>query len=460
LVLATLVCSDVSLALLIWWGAYALQGIWGKGALSEVAIITMVPVTAAWVGLRALLGLYPGYGLDSVEELRRHSYSVVATVAMLAIFAVGFQIGDLLSRLLLGLFFVGLWLLIPFTQYFVKWGLKEVKLWGKPVVVLSYKETGMSLATILDQEWKLGYNPIAVFHYRLDIAQSPSEGTDHQQVPAGIVDVVRERVVDTAIFAMSHARREQVVELVSQASVSFKHVLVIPNLSDLTSSAVARNLAGTLAIEIRCNLLNPWALRVKRAVDLCITVVGGSLVLPLIFVLTLLVYLESGWPVFYADRRMGKDGGLFPCIKFRTMVPDAEVLLQRILEENTAFREEYRKYHKLRYDPRLTRVGRFLRMTSLDELPQLWNVLKGEMSLVGPRPYLPRESEEIGATQSEILRVPPGITGPWQVSGRNHALFSKRVQMDAHYVRDWSIWLDIVLLVRTLKTLLFDRAAY
>jgi undecaprenyl-phosphate galactose phosphotransferase len=101
-----------------------------------------------------------------------------------------------------------------------------------------------------------------------------------------------------------------------------------------------------------------------------------------------------------------------------------------------------------------------LRKTSLDELPQLWNVLKGEMSLVGPRPYLPRESEEIGVTQSEILRVPPGITGPWQVSGRNHTRFSERVRMDAYYVRDWSIWLDIVLLARTVKALLFDRAAY
>ena len=182
--------------------------------------------------------------------------------------------------------------------------------------------------------------------------------------------------------------------------------------------------------------------------------------LPIFFVLALLVLLESGTPIFYRDWRMGKEGELFSCIKFRTMVSDAEALLQKMLEEDTKFREEYSKYHKLRDDPRVTRVGRFLRKTSLDELPQLWNVLRGEMSLVGPRPYLPRESEEIGITQSEILRVPPGITGPWQVSGRNRAFFSERVQMDACYVRDWSMWLDILLLIRTVKTLLFDRAAY
>ena len=123
-------------------------------------------------------------------------------------------------------------------------------------------------------------------------------------------------------------------------------------------------------------------------------------------------------------------------------------------------REQYLKYHKLRDDPRVTRIGHFLRKTSLDEVPQLWNVLRGEMSLVGPRPYLPRESGKIGMAQREILRVPPGITGPWQVSGRSHTSFKERVRMDVYYVRDWSIWLDIVLLARTLRCVLFNRGAY
>jgi lipopolysaccharide/colanic/teichoic acid biosynthesis glycosyltransferase len=183
-------------------------------------------------------------------------------------------------------------------------------------------------------------------------------------------------------------------------------------------------------------------------------------VLPKFLVLGLLIYLESGWPVFYADRRMGKDGRPFSCVKFRTMVSDAEALLQTMLEENVEFREEYSKYRKLRDDPRITRVGRFLRKTSLDELPQLWNVIRGEMSLVDPRPYLPRESQDIWVTQSEILRVPPGITSPWQVSGRNRRFFSERVEIDAYYVRDWSVWLDILLLARTAKALLFDQSAY
>ena len=461
LVAGTLVSSDVLLALVIWELASVLQSAWGTGAMSEVTVVTMVPLIAAWIGLRALLGLYPGYGLDAVEEVRRHTYAVFATVAIVATFAVGFQFGDRLSRLVLVSFFLGLLVLAPLTQYFVKRGLRETGVWGKPVVVLSYRETGTNIATLLDQKWELGYNPIAVFDYRLGKTESPLDGVEHQRVLANVVDLARERAVDTAIFAMPLARREQLAKLVGLASVSFKHVLVIPDLNGVTNSAVvARDLAGTFAVEIKYNLLNPWALRAKRVSDLVATVVGGTLVIPLIGVLALLVYLESGGPVFYMDRRMGQNGNLFSCVKFCTMVPDAEALLQRMLEKDARLMEEYSTYHKLHDDPRVTAVGRFLRKTSLDELPQLWNVLRGEMSLVGPRPYLPRESKEIGIAQSEILRVPPGISGPWQVAGRNQSSFGERVQMDVHYVRDWSIWLDIVLLSHTVKTVLLGRGAY
>jgi Undecaprenyl-phosphate galactose phosphotransferase WbaP len=275
------------------------------------------------------------------------------------------------------------------------------------------------------------------------------------------VDLARDHCVDTAIFAMPNTRREQLAELVSLASLSFRQVMVVPNLGGITNSAVvARNLAGTFAVEIKYNLLNPWALRTKRALDIIATMVGGTLILPFLLMLALLIYLESGRPIFYKDERMGKDGKLFSCVKFRTMVSNAETLLQTMLEEDAEFREEYSKYHKLRDDPRVTRVGHFLRKTSLDELPQIWNILRGRMSLVGPRPYFPRESQETGLSQNEILRVPPGITGPWQVSGRNHVFFTERVKLDARYMRDWSVWLDTVLLARTVKTLLFDRAAY
>ena len=456
-----LILSDVILAVLIWGMAYVIQDIWGRGPLSEVAVGSMAPAIAVWLALRALLGLYPGYGLDSVEQLRRHSYSVLWTLAILAVCALGFQIGDLLSRLLLILVFLGLLVCAPVARYFVKLSMKEFGLWGKSAVILSYKGAGKTVAENLKLNWGLGYKPVAIFDYRLEEASGFREVVDDQQFLAEVTDLAREENLDTAIVAMPHARREQLTKLINLASISFRHILIIPNLGGVTNSAVvARDLAGTFAVEIKYNLLDPWALRAKRVADVLATIVGGALVLPLILVLALLVYLESGGPVFYTDRRMGQGGKLFSCVKFRTMVPDAEAALQQILERDAGLREEYAKYHKLRDDPRVSRVGRFLRKTSLDELPQLWNVLRGEMSLVGPRPYLPRESKEIGVTQAEILRVPPGITGPWQVAGRNLTLFSNRVNMDAVYIRDWSMWLDIVLLARTARVLLLYRGAY
>lgn len=462
LVPAALVASDVLLALLAWWMVSVLQGIWGQGALSGVTVATMVPVAVVWVGVRALLGMYPGYGLDSVEQLRRHTYSVVAVLAILSIFAMASHVGYQLSRLVLALVFLGLLVLAPFAQHLVKQALKRIGWWGKPVVVLSYRKSGADVVGLLKDRWELGYDPVAALAYQLDTTPAEAlEGVGGQKEWASVVDLAREHCVDTAIFAMPNTRREQLAELVGLASLSFRQVMVVPNLGGITNSVVAaRNLAGTFAVEIKYNLLNPWALRTKRALDVIAIMVGGTLILPFLLMLAMLVYLESGRPIFYKDERMGKDGKLFSCLKFRTMVSNAETLLQTMLEEDAELREEYSKYHKLRVDPRVTRVGYFLRKTSLDELPQIWNVLRGRMSLVGPRPYLPRESQEIGLSQNEILRVPPGITGPWQVSGRNHVFFTERVKLDARYVRDWSVWLDILLLARTVKTLLFDRAAY
>ena len=455
-----MVTSEVLLALVLWTTVSTLKGVWEHAELSMMSIAAIAPTTTAWVGLRVLLGMYPGYGLDAVELLRRHTHATFATLALLAISVMSFQIHSL-SRLLYALVFLGLLVLAPFVRHLVMWGMRRVGAWGKPVVVLGYKDAGANLVERLKERWELGYDPVAVFDYSLGREEESGQSARDQRALPGVMGLAREYGVDTAIFAMPHTRREQLAKLVGLASISFRHVMVVPNLNGITNSAVvARDLAGTFAVEIKHNLLNPWALRTKRIVDLVLTAIGGGFVLPLVLLLGLLVYLESGWPVFYSDRRMGKDGKLFSCVKFRSMASNAEVILQRMLEENADYREEYLLYHKLRSDPRCTRVGRFLRKTSLDELPQLWNVLKGEMTLVGPRPYLPRESEEIGVTQSEILRVPPGITGPWQVSGRNHTLFSERVRMDANYVRDWSIWLDIVLLARTVKALLFDRAAY
>jgi lipopolysaccharide/colanic/teichoic acid biosynthesis glycosyltransferase len=165
--------------------------------------------------------------------------------------------------------------------------------------------------------------------------------------------------------------------------------------------------------------------------------------------IALMIRMDTPGPVFYRQYRMGRDGRCFPVLKFRTMRVDADRVLAEVLDARPALRREYEQYHKLADDPRVTTIGRVLRRYSLDELPQLWNVLRGDMSLVGPRAYMPSELPKMKGLAAAVLQTPPGITGLWQVSGRNHLSFAHRVDLDVHYIQNWTPWLDWYIFIRT-----------
>lgn len=189
---------------------------------------------------------------------------------------------------------------------------------------------------------------------------------------------------------------------------------------------------------------------IKRAMD----IIGGFLGTLLLIPLTLGIYIANlmvndKGPIFYAQKRIGKDGKIFTIYKYRSMVVNADKKLNKYLRENEEAREEYRQYKKLKEDPRITKVGKFLRKTSLDEFPQFINVLKGEMSLVGPRPYLRREKKDMGENYKTIISVKPGITGYWQVNGRSEKDFQERTGMDVDYIRDQNLWFDIKIIIKT-----------
>jgi Undecaprenyl-phosphate galactose phosphotransferase WbaP len=213
-------------------------------------------------------------------------------------------------------------------------------------------------------------------------------------------------------------------------------------------------------VEIKQNLLNPWARRTKRALDLVGVTVGGVLISPLLLAIAALIKLDSQGPAIYCQQRLGGGDRVFCCLKFRTMCLDAERTLDEHLQKDSGLRAEWERDRKLRRDPRVTRVGRFLRATSLDELPQLWNVLRGEMSLVGPRPIVEAEVPRYGEVYELYRRVTPGISGFWQINGRSNTSYEERVALDAYYVRNWSVWLDLVILARTVETVLLRRGAH
>jgi len=200
----------------------------------------------------------------------------------------------------------------------------------------------------------------------------------------------------------------------------------------------------------------------KRTGDIVFSLAMLSLCSPLLVLLVLLVKITSRGPVFYVQQRVGRGYGQFGCIKFRTMRRDADRILSAVLAASPDLQEEFRNDFKLRNDPRITRLGRFLRRSSLDELPQFVNVLRGEMSVVGPRPIVSQELPRYGKRMEEVLAVRPGLTGLWQVSGRNNLSYRKRVQLDLYYARYRSLKMDMRILLRTIRVVLDprDRGAY
>jgi Undecaprenyl-phosphate galactose phosphotransferase WbaP len=368
---------------------------------------------------------------------------------------------DLAFGWIIGVNVLGLLILAPLLRYFTKRAMLKSGLWGKPVAMLSSREVGTDLAAVLWKEWQLGFKPVMVF----ESGSVPRNGgrRDFYRKDSLIrsMDVAKKRGLDTLIVAMPYARAENLAKLSSLASTRFQYVIVISDLGGITNSAViARDFAGSFGVEIRHTLLDPWARKSKRVLDLLATVLGGLLISPLLVGLAILIKLDSPGPVLYGHRRLGVGGNHFCCWKFRTMYTNADQLLNQALRCNPDLQAEWEQNFKLHDDPRVTRIGRFLRRISLDELPQLWNVLRGEMSLVGPRPIVDAEIPKYGTVYETYQRIKPGMSGFWQVSGRSDTSYDERIKLDSYYVHNWSMWLDLVILARTARSVVLSRGAY
>ena len=200
--------------------------------------------------------------------------------------------------------------------------------------------------------------------------------------------------------------------------------------------------------------------KIQRGIDVVGGLVGVSMLFPITVGICVakIVTKEKG-PIFYSQERIGQGGNTFKMYKFRSMVVDADEKLDKYLEENEEAREEYKKNKKLKNDPRITKIGKFIRTTSLDEFPQFINVLKGEMCLVGPRPYLPREKEDMGDTYNQIIKCKPGITGLWQVNGRSNTTFEDRLKIEKYYSENNNLKMNTSIFFKTFKVTLFNKDA-
>ncbi len=274
---------------------------------------------------------------------------------------------------------------------------------------------------------------------------------------------VRKFKINTVVIAAPGINKVQLQAIIRDIQPRVKNISFIPDLIGTPMAGVDASILFSekiLMLNLRNNLSRRYNRIFKRVFDLIFTIVGGILILPALAFVIIAVAIENRGHVIFAHKRVGMHGKKFFCYKFQTMVPDAEKQLKKYLEENPEARREWEETFKLTKDPRVTKLGSFLRRTSLDELPQIWNVIRGDMSLVGPRPIVEEEICRYGENIREYYMVLPGITGMWQVSGRSNTTYPERVAMDTWYVRNWSVWIDLMYLFKTVKAVAVGRGAY
>ena len=363
------------------------------------------------------------------------------------------------------------WVLVAFSVPLARYCVKRLSLrlggWKKPTVIVGTGAIALETAEAYVRDSHLGYDVVAFIdpdapptswrELVIDKKQLPVQplDPDSQMLPAWLG---RPHVV-VALELNELPAREELIEKLSLYHGDLDIISPIRGLPINNARASHFFTYDILSLRICNNLARPFSQLMKRWFD----IVAASAILvflsPLMLLIAGLVWRE-GQPIFFGHTRIGQHGQLFKCLKFRSMVPNAANVLEDLLSRDPQARMEWERDYKLKNDPRITALGHFLRKSSLDELPQLWNVIKGEMSLVGPRPVVPDELDRYGENKRYYLEVRPGITGLWQISGRNDVDYEERVSLDAWYVRNWTLWYDIFILFKTIATVPTKAGAY
>ena len=428
---------------------------------AEISEPTLIPnllylvFPVVWMLILMLLNVYDGRrNLRVVDELFGLTLgSILASVSLAGTLYLSFRE---ISRLLFLVFVVLAYVSLTFWRILAR---ISFRLGHKPesqlhVLIVGAGPVGRLLQEQIVKNPQLGLN-LAGF-----LDDSATKRTHHPDI-LGSVESVRQVVamnhIDDVVIALPQRAHERVNRLVAELHNLPVKVWVIPDYFHLAlHKAVIEEFAGIPMLDLRAPALSDYQRMIKRAFDLAITL---TLMPPGLFfmaLITLAIRLESPGPILFYQDRVGENGRLFKMLKFRTMVPDAEQNHQNVehLDENG------RLIHKVRNDPRVTRFGRILRRTSLDELPQMFNILKGEMSLVGPRPELPYLVDKYEPWQRKRFAVPQGITGWWQVNGRSDKPMHLNTEDDLYYVQNYSLLLDIQILLKTIGVVLRGKGAF
>jgi Undecaprenyl-phosphate galactose phosphotransferase WbaP len=432
--------------------------LWGSGRDLDIhRYFALWPALGVFFAVFAYSNLYPGIIHNAVAELRCLAFALTTGFLMVAGMIFLTRSVDGYPGAVLFLWWLAALVVTPILRSVVREFVCRRPWWGIPVAVFYTGDASAEIIRELENHPEIGLRPVVIL-------SSFDAGQSRHRLP--VLDLrfaaaVRACGVERAMIALPDAGSGKLLEDLETFESIFPRLMILHSATALYSLTVdARQLGGCLAFEVRRDLLLPLPRLAKRVIDLLIVCLTLPVVGPAVLLLGALVRLESPGPIFYGHRRVGRSYSTFLTWKIRTMQVNGDELLKNAFAQDGALRREWLRDRKLRRDPRITRVGRFLRKTSLDELPQVWNVLRGEMSLVGPRPIVEEEVAAYGLNFSLYCRVTPGLTGLWQVSGRSEVGLGDRVRLDSYYVRNWSPWLDIHILARTAKVVFTGQGAY
>ena len=388
--------------------------------------------------------------------------SVFYAVALLIFFIYIAQTAASTSRLFVALLWLTSFFFLVAERYIVKHILGHFKLLQLPVLIMGAGKTAAIVLDYFKHDTGVSYDFIGYLEDYTPEAKVAAM-MPHLGRFEDAKDVIRQTGVQHVMVIAPGLSNDAVQDIVYRVQPLVKKVAFIPDMGSLplatldTESLIDGHI---VSFSFRNNLALWYNRAVKRVFDVICTSLGIICLSPFFLAIALWIYKDSPGPIIFKHRRVGRNGKEFNCYKFRSMCVDADVKLKELLERDSQARKEWETEFKLKNDPRITKSGAFLRKTSLDELPQLFNVLKGEMSLVGPRPIIQAEVPKYGPYIKNFYMVRPGVTGMWQTSGRSDTTYEERVQMDTWYVRNWNVWFDIVLIWRTIAVVLKHKGAY
>jgi Undecaprenyl-phosphate galactose phosphotransferase WbaP len=430
------------------------------GSINAKSFITYWPYLPVFILIFNIFHMYPGISLAPSEELRRFSIgSVLAYGGIIFSRYIENHIWDSINTaFIISCIFSTIILLTARSA--THWFLHITKLGGIPTVIYGSDGTGKLVVKCLKNSVRSGYLPVLI------LDDNPLGEDEYLGIPiihetAIGHEIVKRYNIKMAIVAMPNLDIQKLKHLLNTSVSAFRYNVIIPSYFNISTIWMSvRDFSGVLGIDTSNKLKLGFNLKIKRLTDIIMVILGGIIFLPFLLLIALIIKINSPGPVLYKHKRVGKDGRNFNIYKFRSMEVDAEQKLKALIETNPELKTEWENTQKLQNDPRITGFGRFLRRSSIDEFPQLINILKGEMSLVGPRPIVNEEIPKYGEDYSRVFSVKPGLTGLWQVSGRSRADYHDRIAYDTYYLQNWSLWLDLWILYKTIGVVFDGKGAY